>query len=339
MDTRVTRDPSVTWGHLRVPALRRVQPLLPGVPSLPLGLLAPLPGATDRHGAFVGSRWFRCHPHPLPGAGLRGFGGVSALRHRSQSRFKPGTLKPSPRSWGCCGCASAGLAEAAGIAPCLERAVGDSRSPYTPCLTPTVTLSTHGAVGSALCSLVPCLPGVLLSHGTAPLALCPAGWCRAREQGGTVPTGRESQARHWQCCRAWQGAGMHCHLGPDSFLSGVILQHCFWLQKHPNRQSPRAPAALVQRGFAAPFLQQTPISDCSFQFASHQLQHLSLVCSTFVSGKSPSHGNAIWSPPGVRVSAAGRETPGEALAVRMLTRAGSRHSRQTWALTCPAWSK
>lgn len=211
-------------------------------------------------------------------------------------------------------------------------------APLSPSLTPSVTLPTHGAVGAVLCSLVPCLPCVLLSRGTATLALCPAGWCRGREQGGTVSTGRESQARRWQCCRAWQGAGMHCHLGPGSFLSGVILQHCFWLQKHQNRQSPRTPAALEQRGFAAAFLQQRPVSDCSFQFASHQLQHLSLVSSTFVSAKSPSHGSAIWSPPGVRVSAAGRETPGEAQAVRMLTRAGSRHSRQTWALPCPAWS-
>lgn len=206
------------------------------------------------------------------------------------------------------------------------------------CLTPTVTPPAHRAVGAALCRLVPCLPWMLLSHGTAALALCPTGWCRAQEQGGRVPTGRESQARHWQRCRAWQGAGMHCHLDPGFFLSGVILQHCFWLQKHQNKQSPRrAPAALVQDGFAAPLLQQGPISECSSQFAGHQLQHLSLVSFTFVSGKSPSHGSAIWSPPRVRVSAAGRETPGEAQAVRILTRAGSRHSRQTCALTCPAW--
>lgn len=152
-----------------------------------------------------------------------------------------------------------------------------------------------------------------------------------------MPTSRESQARHWQCCRAWQAAGMHCHLGPGFSLSGVILQHCFWLQKHQNRQKPLTPAALVQNGFAAPFLQQRPVSDCSFQFTSHRLQHLSLVPSTFVSAKSPSHGNATWSPPGVRVPAAGREIPGEAQAVRMLTRAGTRHSRQTRALICPAW--
>lgn len=152
-----------------------------------------------------------------------------------------------------------------------------------------------------------------------------------------MPTSRESQARHWQCCRAWRGAGMRCHLGPGFFLSGVILQHCFWLEKHQNRQSPLTPAALVQDGFAAPFLQQRLISGCSFRFASHQLQHLSLVSSTFVSGKSPSHGNAIWLPPSTEVSAAGREAPGEAQAVRMLTRAGSRHGRQTCALTCSAW--
>lgn len=42
-----------------------------------------------------------------------------------------------------------------------------------------------------------------------------------------------------------------------------------------------------------------------------------------VTGKSPTHGSAIWSPPSAGVFAGGRGTLGEARAVRMLTRAAA----------------
>lgn len=102
-------------------------------------------------------------------------------------------------------------------------------------------------------------------------------------------------------------------LGPGFFLSGVILQHCFWLQKRQSRGSPFAPAALGQDGFCSPFLAVETQHRPLFQICkSPAPAPLPFSPHAFVSGKSPSHGDAIWSPPSVRVSAAGRGTPGEA---------------------------
>lgn len=71
-------------------------------------------------------------------------------------------------------------------------------------------------------------------------------------------------------------------LGPGFFLSGVILQHCFWLQKRQSRGSPFAPAAPGQDGFCSPFLavetQHRPLSDLQVTSSSTSSLLSTCVC-------------------------------------------------------------